>query len=403
MTKIQRLILSSAFLAFTPFLTAASATAQSSDARVTKSSYGVTSTGEPVDQYTLTNTNGMEVSIITYGAIVTSIIPGSNMPNIALGFSTLKDYETQNSPGPHFGALIGRYANRIANGVFTLNGVTYCLDANNGVNSLHGGFKGFDTKLWTVEKVINQTSEVGVELHYLSPAGDGWTDTAPNPNCPANAKFGFPGNLDTFVTYTLNNQNQLIISYKATTDAPTVVNLTNHTYWNLSGEGTGTVYQDIVTLHANQFTPGNSMQIPTGAILPVAGTVLDFRQPTAIAKNIRVNDPQLVSGSGFDNNWVISASASQTGLPLAATVFDPSSKRTLNVYTNQPGIQFYTGNSLNGTNYGTSNRAYRQSDGFALETQHYPDSPNHPNFPTTTLLPGKTYSTTTIFEILNGN
>ncbi len=401
MKGLFRSVLSFIFLGSILF-PAASVTAETYGARVVRSYYGTTSTGVSIDQYTLTNTNGMEVSIITYGAIVTSIIPGRNMPNVALGFSNLNDYETQNSPGPHFGALIGRYANRIANGVFTLKGETYCLDANNGANTLHGGFKGFDTKIWTVKQVIDEPSEVGVELNYLSPAGDGWTDTAPNPNCPANAKYGFPGNLNTLVTFTLNNKNQLTISYKATTDATTIVNLTNHTYWNLSGEGTGTVYQDVVTLYANQFTPGNSVQIPTGTIQSVSGTVFDFRKPKIIEKDIRVNDPQLVSGSGFDNNWVISPSG-YSSAPLAATVYDASSKRTLNVYTDQPAIQFYTGNSLNGTNYGTSNRAYRQSDGFALETQHYPDSPNHPNFPTTTLLPGQTYSTSTIFEIENGD
>ncbi len=287
MKGLFRFLLSSICIS-TFLFPAASSTAQSYGLGVIRNYYGTTSTGASIDQYTLTNANGMEVSIITYGAIVTSIIPGRNMPDIALGFSNLNDYETQNSPGPHFGALIGRYANRIANGVFTLKGVTYCLDANNGANTLHGGFKGFDTKIWTVNKVIHDSSGAGVELHYLSPAGDGWTDTAPNPNCPAHAKFGFPGDLDTYVTFTLNNKNQLTINYKATTDAPTVVNLTNHTYWNLSGEGTGTVYRDIATIYANQFTPGNSTQIPTGAIQPVSGTVFDFRKAKVIEKDIRV-------------------------------------------------------------------------------------------------------------------
>ncbi len=202
------------------------------DSSIVKSSYG-TASGSPVYQYTLTNTHGLEVKIITYGGIITSVQnQQQHIPDIVLGFSNLDDYVTLNSPGPHFGAIIGRYANRIANGVFTLDGVAYCLDPNNGPNTLHGGFKGFDTKVWTVTKVINNASGVGIELHYLSPAGDGWTGTQPNPNCPADAMHGFPGNLDTYVTYTLNNQNQIVIAYKATTDADTVVNLTNHSYWN---------------------------------------------------------------------------------------------------------------------------------------------------------------------------
>jgi aldose 1-epimerase len=306
-----------------------------------------------------------------------------------------------NSPGPHFGAIIGRYANRIANGVFTLNGVVYCLDLNNGPNTLHGGFKGFDTKVWTVTKVINNASGVGIELHYLSPAGDGWTGTAPNPNCPADAVYGFPGNLDTYATYTLNSDDQIVIAYKATTDAGTVVNLTNHSYWNLRGEGTGTIYRHLVMLNANRFTPVNSNQIPDGTIEPVAGTVLDFRQAKTVSEDIRSNDPQIIYGGGFDLNWVVNPSRYPNRLTLAATVNEPDSGRTLRVWTDQPGIQFYAGNSLNGSLYGTSDRAYRQSDGLALETQHYPNSPNQPNFPSTVLKPSQTYSTTTIFEIGN--
>ncbi len=398
MKFVRRFIAVTIYLSFTLGFIASPVLASSSGAKVEKSFYGTTSSGVAIDQYTLINANGLEVSVITYGGIVTSIEnPSVRMPDIILGFNNLSDYETKNSP--HFGSLIGRYANRIANGVFTLNGMTYCLDANNGPNTLHGGFKGFDTKVWTVTKVIQGSSGVGIQIHYLSPAGDGWTNTAPNPNCPADAVKGFPGNLDTYVTYTLNNQNQFIINYSATTDAPTVVNLTNHTYWNLSGEGTGTIYPDIVTLNANQFTPVNSNQIPDGTFRTVGGTVFDFRRPKVVATDIRNNDPQLVIGGGFDLNWVVNRASYGSALPLAATVFDPASGRSLSVWTDQPGIQFYSGNSLDGTLYGTSNREYRQSDGLALETQHYPDSPNHPNFPTTTLLPGQKYQTTTIYQI----
>ena len=394
MRFLLRLTVSAICFAPSLFLATSPAQAEGSGSSVVKSYYGTTASGVPIEQYTLTNANGMEVTIITYGGILTSIKnPEHKMPNIVLGFNNLSDYETKNSP--HFGSLIGRYANRIANGVFTLDGVTYCLDANNGPNTLHGGFKGFDTKVWTVTKVIQESSEVGVEINYLSPAGDGWTDTAPNPNCPANAVKGFPGNLNTFVTFTLNNKDQITINYKATTDAPTVVNLTNHTYWNLSGEGTGTIYNDVVTLNANQFTPVNTVQIPDGTIRGVAGSIFDFRKGKPVSDDIRIFDPQLVAGDGYDLNWIVSLSSSN----LAAIVHDPASHRTLTVYTDQPGVQFYSGNSLDASLYGTSNHAYRQSDGLALETQHYPDSPNHPNFPTTVLLPGQTYSTTTTYAI----
>jgi len=369
---------------------------------VVKSPYGTLSDGTVIDQYTLTNSSGLEVTIITYGAIVTSVQnPKQRMPDIILGFNNLNDYVTLNSPGPHFGALIGRYANRIANGTFMLDGVAYCLDANNGPNTLHGGFKGFDTKVWTVTKVINGDGAVGVELHYLSPAGDGWTNTAPNPNCPTDAAMGFPGDLDTHVTFTVTNQNQVVINYQATTDADTVVNLTNHNYWNLAGEGTGTIYSHLVTLNANQFTPVNTSQIPTGIIEPVAGTVLDFRKAKAASEDIRSDDPQIVSGDGYDLNWVVNPFKGRNQLALAATVSDPDSGRTLRVWTDQPGIQFYTGNSLDASLYGTSNRAYRQSDGLALEAQHFPNSPNQPNFTSTVLRPGQTYQTTTIYEIRN--
>ncbi|HUO33462.1 MAG TPA: aldose epimerase family protein [Candidatus Acidoferrum sp.] len=365
---------------------------------VTKTSYGATSSGVAVDEYTLTNAHGLTVKIITYGGIIASIDnPSAKMPDIVLGFRNLRDYETKNSP--HFGAIIGRYANRIANGVFSLDGVTYCLDANNGPNTLHGGFKGFDTKVWTVTRVIQDGKEGGVELHYLSPAGDGWTNTAPNPNCPSGATYGFPGNLDTYVTYTLNNQDQLTIRYSAKTDAPTVVSLTNHSYWNLSGEGTGTTYRHVLTLNADAITPVDSGLIPDGTTRAVEGTVFDFRKGKAVGDSIRDADPQLVYAGGFDHNWIVNKPKSTEKLAWAATVYDPESKRTLKIFTDQPGIQFYAGNSLDGKVYGASGREYRQSDGLALETEHYPDSPNHPNFPTTVLLPGQTYQATTIFEL----
>jgi len=402
MRLFLRSAVSAIYLVSSLFLAASPAVAENYGSRVVKTFYGTTSGGDSIDQYTLSNANGMTVTIITYGAILTSVQNHARrMPDIVLGFNNLSDYETKNSP--HFGSTIGRYANRIANGVFTLNGTTYCLDANNGPNTLHGGFKGFDTKVWTATKVINDSSGAGVELNYLSPAGDGWSDTAPNPNCPSSATKGFPGNLNTFVTFRLNNKNQIVIDYRATTDAPTVVNLTNHTYWNLSGEGTGTIYSDLITLNANQFTPVNTNQIPDGTFRSVTGTVFDFRTPKAVSADIRTFDPQLAIGNGFDLNWVVNPASYWSQLALAATVHDPLSNRTLRVWTTQPGIQFYSGNSLDATLYGTSNRAYRQSDGLALEAEHYPDSPNQPNFPSTTLLPGQTYAETIVFEISTGD
>jgi aldose 1-epimerase len=384
-----------AFALFTPAMTTAKG-----GGMITSQPYGVTADGIPVDEYTLTNANGMEVKIITFGGIITSVKMldrKKDLANVTLGFDNLQDYETKNSP--YFGAIIGRYGNRIANGRFTLEGVTYCLDANNGPNSLHGGGKGFDKQVWTVTKEINDKSGVGIELHYLSPAGDGWTGNFPNSACLPTDMLGYPGDLDTTVTYTLNDKNQIVIDYIATTNAPTVVNLTNHAYWNLSGEGTGTIYDHLLMLNASTFTPVDATLIPTGEIAPVAGTPFDFSMSKPVADGIRSDDQQIVFGRGFDHNWVLNRpSPEDKSMLLAATLYEQNSGRVLNIWTAEPGIQFYAGNFLDGTLYGTSHRAYRQSDGLALETQHYPDSPNQQNFPSTVLNPGDTYQTTTIFE-----
>jgi aldose 1-epimerase len=366
---------------------------------LTSRPYGTTSDGKAVDEYTLTNTRGMEVKIITYGGIITAVnLPDRKhkMTDVALGFNNLNDYETLNSP--YFGAIIGRYGNRIANGRFTLDGVTYyCLDANNGPNSLHGGGKGFDKQVWEVADEFTGPKGVGIKLHYDSPAGDGWTGDFPNSACEATDMSGYPGDLDTYVTYTLNDKNQIVINYEATTDAPTVVNLTNHSYWNLAGEGTGTIYDHLLRINANIYTPVDSTLIPTGDLPNVKGTPFDFRRPKPVANGIRSDDQQVVFGKGFDHNWVLNPPWFPKSLNLAATLSDPSSGRTLAIWTDQPGIQFYAGNFLDGSLYGTSNHSYRQSDGLALETQHYPDSPNKPNFPSTVLQPGDTYESTTIF------
>ena len=384
-------------LAFALITTAA--TTAKGGGTITSQFYGTTAGGDDVYEYTLTNSKGMEVKIITYGGIITSVqVPDRKhkMTNVALGFNNLQDYETLNSP--YFGGIIGRYGNRIAEGRFTLDSTTYCLDANNGPNSLHGGGKGFDKQVWTVTEEINDASGVGIKLHYLSPAGDGWTGDFPNSACLPSDMLGYPGDLDTYVTYTLNDENQIVIDYEATTDAPTVVNLTNHSYWNLAGEGTGTIYDHLLMLNADEYTPVDSTLIPTGDLPSVKGTPFDFSKAKPVADGIRSDDEQVIFGKGFDHNWVLNPPKDHKDLTLAATLTEMNSGRILNIWTDQPGIQFYAGNFLDGSLYGTSNRAYRQSDGLALETQHYPDSPNHSNFPSTVLNPGETYASTTIFE-----
>ena len=364
---------------------------------VTSEFYGTTIDGQDVYEYTLTNANRdpMEVKIITYGGIITSIkVPDRhrNLDNVALGFDNLQDYETKS---PYFGCVTGRYANRIALGRFTLDGTTYCLDINNDPNSLHGGFVGFDKKVWDVTKAETGPDGVVLELHYLSEAGEGYEGDECADGVP-----GYPGNLDVYVTYTVTNHNEIVMDYVATTDAPTVVNLTNHTYWNLAGEGEGTIYDHILFLNADRYTPVDPTLIPTGDLPDVAGTPFDFQEPKPIADGIRSDHEQIVFGRGFDHNWVLSRpSFDDTSMILAAAMCEPTSGRVLKVFTTEPGIQFYAGNFLDGSLYGTSERAYRQGDGLALETQHFPDSPNQPDFPSTVLLPGATYETTTIFQL----
>jgi aldose 1-epimerase len=387
-------VIALAFALITP-----AATTAKGGGTITSQYYGTTAGDEDVYEYTLTNAKGMEVKIITYGGIITSVqVPDRKhkMANVALGFNNLQDYETLNSP--YFGAIIGRYGNRIADGRFTLDDVTYCLDANNGPNSLHGGGRGFDKVVWEVAEATAGSHGVVLKLHYLSLAGEGWTGDFPNSACESTDVYGYPGDLDTYVTYTLNDKNQIVIDYEATTDAPTVVNLTNHSYWNLVGEGTGTIYDHLLMLNADEYTPVDATLIPTGDLPSVKGTPFDFRKAKPVADGIRSDDEQVVFGKGFDHNWVLNPPKPNKALTLAATLSEMNSGRILNIWTDQPGIQFYAGNFLDGSLYGTSNHAYRQSDGLALETQHYPDSPNHSDFPSTVLNPGETYASTTIFE-----
>jgi aldose 1-epimerase len=353
-------------------------TAAVKEGSVNKAEYGKTPDGEAVDIYTLTNTEGMEVRAITFGGIITSIrVPdrAGKLDDVALGFNTLEGY--LKNP-PYFGSIIGRYANRIGKGRFTLDGKTYTLATNNGPNHLHGGIKGFDKVVWKAESFKNADG-VGIIFTHTSADGD----------------EGYPGTLSLRVTYTLNNKNEIAFDYEATTDKATPVNLTQHSYFNLAGEGSGDILNHVMTIHASKITPVTDTLIPIGYLAPVDGTPFDFRKPTPIGARIAFNDPQIGFGKGYDHNFVIDRNGN--GLVLAAHVEDPTSGRVLEVSTTEPGMQFYTGNFLDGSLTGKSGRAYTQRTGFALETQHYPDSPNQPSFPNTILKPGESYRSKTVY------
>ena len=329
-------------------------------------------------QFTLTNAHGIEVKVITYGAIITSIRTpdrSGKLDDIVLGFDSLAGYLKDS---PYFGAIVGRYANRIGNGQFTLDGTTYHLAKNNGPNTLHGGVRGFDKVVWSGEP-FQTDSGMGVTLRYTSNDGE----------------EGFPGTLVTRVTYTLTPRDELVVDYEATSDKATPVNLSQHTYWNLHGAGNGDILDHILTLDAAAFTPVDSTLIPTGAITAVAGTPFDFRTPTPIGARIAQDNTQLRYGRGYDHNWVLDRQA--PGLAHAARLVEPSSGRTLDISTTEPGVQFYSGNFLDGTITGKGGRVYSYRSGLCLETQHFPDSPNHPNFPSTILRPGATYRSRTVF------
>lgn len=344
---------------------------------VHKCSFGTTQDGQAVDEFTLTNKNGVQAKIVTYGAMLTELhVPDrdGNLQDVCLGFDDLDGYLAGH---PYFGVIAGRYANRIGKGTFTLDGSIYNLAKNNGENHLHGGVEGLDKKVWS-GKVVESDAGASVEFSYLSPDGE----------------EGYPGNLDIRVIYTLTDCNQLKIDYYATTDKATPVNLTNHAYFNLEGQGNGTILDHLMFLNADFFTPVDEGSIPTGMIQPVEGTVMDFRTPTAIGN--RINDVGGEPG-GYDHNYVLNKRWDNE-MSLAAEVYAPKSGRVMKIYTTEPGIQFYAGNYLDGTLKGKGGKVYEQRYGFCLETQHFPDSPNNSHFPSAILRPGETYRHTTVHE-----
>jgi aldose 1-epimerase len=343
-----------------------------------KTPFGKTPEGQAVDLYVLTNKNGMEVAITNYGGAVVSVkVPDrkGKMADVVLGYDSLDGYVNDKA---YFGALIGRYGNRIAHGQFTLDGVTYSLAKNNGDNSLHGGKRGFNKAVWDAKEVASK-QERGLQLNYLSKDGE----------------EGYPGNLKVQVVYTLTDANELKIDYSAATDKKTVLNLTNHSYFNLAGQGSGDILGHQLMISADRFTPVDAGLIPTGELRSVAGTPFDFRAKTVIGARINADDEQLKLGKGYDHNFVLRG---QGALGLAARAVEANSGRVLEVWTTEPGVQFYTGNFLDGTARGKEGKTYGFRSAFCLETQHYPDSPNHPDFPSTVLSPGQRFHSVTVYK-----
>jgi len=338
--------------------------------------FGQTSEGREVNLYTLTNTNGLRAKITNYGAILVSLeVPDrdGNLADITLGFDALDGYLAGH---PYFGATVGRYANRIGKAKFELDGVEYKLAANNGENHLHGGIKGFDKVVWKPEDLWANDNEALLKMSYVS----------------EDDEEGYPGNLACTVTYTLTKDNELKINYEAQTDKTTVVNLTNHSYFNLAGQGTGDILGHELTLNADKYTPVDEGLIPTGEIRSVKDSPMDFTLPMSIGSRIEQ------VGDGYDHNYVLNSGPDLSGLALAARAYEPTSGRVMEVYTTEPGIQLYTGNFLDGSLTGKAGKVYKKHYAFCLETQHFPDSPNKPNFPSVVLLPGQKYTTVTVHK-----
>jgi aldose 1-epimerase len=366
---------------FSFFIAATSLFAKNPQRKVQISEFGKTKDGATVYRYVLTNDKSLEAVVISYGASLVSLkIPDRDgkVADVVLGYDDLDGYEQDKA---YIGATIGRYGNRIAGGEFVLDGTTFHIPKNNGPNTLHGGTIGFNKRVWTGVDRSRPDAQV-MELSYTSPDGE----------------QGFPGRLTVTVTYTLRtDKNELRIDYSATTDKDTVLNLTNHSYFNLSGVPSQEISNHQVLIHAQRFLPVNSSLIPTGEVRPVAGTPFDFTKATAIGARINQDDEQLKFGMGYDQTWILEGHG-KADLQLAAEAFEPASGRLLEVLTTQPGVQFYTGNSLDGTARGKGGQLYARRTAFCLETQHFPDSPNHPSFPSTELTPGQTFQSTTIFR-----
>ena len=351
--------------------------------KIETSSFGTLPDGREVKKFTLRNKNGMSVSFINYGGIIVSIeVPDKNgkIEDVVLGYDSLSHYVKNN---PYFGALIGRYGNRIARGKFSLNGKSYQLATNNGVNHLHGGVKGFDKVFWNVEQ-LHEAAVPTFTLRYESKDGE----------------EGYPGNLKVTVVYYLTDNNEFNIIYQGTTDKTTIVNLTQHTYFNLSGDAKTDILQHELVLNAEKFIPVDKTLIPTGVLQKVEGTPFDFRTPVTIGSRIDKKDQQLEFGKGYDHCWVINdpEPSNNSNLTLAATLHEPVSGRVMSVYTSEPGIQFYSGNFLDGSNIGKKGAVYQHRYGLCLESEHFPDSPNRNNFPSVVLKPGDTYRTQTVYS-----
>ncbi|NND33229.1 MAG: galactose mutarotase [Saprospiraceae bacterium] len=347
---------------------------------ITKEPFGQTADG-PADLYTLKNGNGMTVTITNYGGIIVSILTpdrDGNFDDVTLGFDSLADYVEHN---PFFGALVGRYGNRIGNASFKIDNIIYEVAANNNGNHLHGGIRGFDKYLWDAE-IINQSGADALQLSRRSP----------------DMEEGYPGNLDVTVVYSLDDSNQLSIEYTATSDKKTICNLTNHAYFNLAGQGNGTIENHEIMINANHYTPVDEGLIPTGEIATVESTPFDFRTAKSIGDQINSDHPQMKIGSGYDHNFVLNHQPGSGTIQLAAEVYEPTTGRVMKTFTSEPGVQFYTGNFMSGNVVGKGGKTYQRRGGFCLETQHFPDSPNKPEFPSTLLAPGQTYHSTTAYQ-----